>query len=157
MSAAVSKVNHSVAFSAVLCCRSLLPLLVCLPLPPPLACSGFWWAAVNRNRQLIAKADSFFFSLSGGRRVPIVDGGYLLTHTGAGSGRTGRVLTLMMGVSALSPRRLICGSEVKQHCTLVTTHQERRQTHLNKDLSMIMRPLIPMCPQPSMETVCFHC
>lgn len=49
MSAAGSKVNHSVAFSAALGCRSL-PLLAFLPLPPPLVCSGFWWAAVNRNR-----------------------------------------------------------------------------------------------------------
>lgn len=138
MSAAGSKVNHSVVFSAVLCCRSL-PLLVFLPLPRPLACSGFWWAAVNRNRQLIAKADFFF--LSGGGKVTIFDEGYLLTHTGAGSESTGRVLTLMMGVSALSPRRLICGSEVKQYCTLVKTHQERKQTRLlNKDLSMLVRP-----------------
>lgn len=34
----------------------------------------------------------------------------------------------MMEVSALSPRRLVCGSEVKQYNMLVKTHQERRQT-----------------------------
>lgn len=57
MSAAGSKVNHSVVFSAVLCCRSLPLLLVFLPSPPPLASSGLWRAVVNRNVQLIAKAD----------------------------------------------------------------------------------------------------
>lgn len=155
MSAAGSKVNHSVVFSAVLCCRSLPLFLVFLPSPPPLACSGLWRAVVNRNMQLIAKAD---ISWVGGGKLQIFDEGYLFTHTGAGSESAGRFLTLMMGVSALSPRQLICRSEVNQCSALVKTQQEIMQTwHFNKDLCIRVPPPFPMCPQTSMETVCFHC
>lgn len=58
MNAAESKVNHSAVSSSVLCCRPLL-LLVFLPLPPPLVGSGFWWAVVNKQAQLIANADFY--------------------------------------------------------------------------------------------------
>lgn len=79
--------------------------------------------------------------MSGGGKVAISYEGCLGTHTGAGSDSTGRLLTLMMGVSALSPPRLICGSEVTQDCTLVKTHQKRRKTqHSNKDPSVITPP-----------------
>lgn len=118
----------------------------------------------------MAEADFFLvllllFRVGVGKFKSWMGGGYLLTHTGASSESTGHFLTLVMGVSALSPRRLICGSKSKQFCTLVKTHEERRQTR-DKGLSMTMRPpapppnpfpLIPMCPQPSMEIVCFHC
>lgn len=150
----------SKSFSRFLRC-SLLQISSppCFPSSPPSSCLFWVLVGCSEQEQAINRKGRYFF-LSGGRKVTIFDGGYLLTHTGAGSESTGRFLTLVMGVSALSPRRLICGSEVKQYCTLVKTHQERRQTRLlNKDLSMLMRPPppIPMCPQPSMETVCFHC
>lgn len=140
MSAAGSKVNHSVVFSAVLCCRSLPLLLVFLPPPPPLACSGLWRAVVNRNVQLIAKADISWVG-GGGGKLQIFDEGYLFTHTGAGSESAGRFLTLMMGVSAPTPRRLICRSEVKQCWTLVKTQQEIMHSwHFNKDLWISVPP-----------------
>lgn len=66
----------------------------------------------------------------------------MFTHTGAGSESAGRFLTLMMGVSAPAPRRLICRSEVKQCWTLVKTQQEIMHSwHFNKDLWISVPPL----------------
>lgn len=97
MNAAGSKVNHSAVSSSGLCCRPLPPLFF-LPLPPPLVCSGFWWAVVKKYAQLIAKAD--FYPCGNLHSQCFFTWADLFTHTGAGSEQAGGVLTLMVGVTA---------------------------------------------------------
>lgn len=160
MSAAGSKVNHSVVFSAVLCCRSL-PLLVLLPLPPPLACSGFWWAAMNRNRQLIAKADLFFFFFEWGKESYNLQWGkFVNSHWGW---QWAHWTLPDSDDGGQCPVSLPAGLRVRGQAVLhVSKNTSREKANTAFEQRSIYdcappHPPIPMYPQPSMETVCFHC